>query len=792
MEPEAVVVTPGTDRFGSYRPRVVVKFREHVRLPYEDGVESLVDEMEIGPWAKLAQAFPGITLLRLFREPDANALRALQARAVELDPTYRPVPLDHYFAIEVPTGADPRDLVKAFEAWHSVETAYVEGGPTPPPVVNPADDCRSANQGYLAAAPDGINARYAWPQAGGLGFTGGDGAGIEFVDLEQGWTLNHEDLAAAGITLISGVNQDYFGHGTAVLGEVAAVDNALGDVGISPAVGARVVSQYRTATTYSTADAIYSAIANMDFGDVLLLEAQTTHTGATSYVPVEVEDAVYDVIRLGTALGIVIVEAAGNGSTDLDTFKASTGAQILNRGTPAFRDSGAIMVGAGSSTSPHARILGTYGSNFGSRIDCYAWGENIDTTGDGFMGTLTTQYTASFDGTSGASPIVAGAAIALQGIAQAQLGYRFSAGQIRAMLADTARGTCSDTPATDRIGVMPNLREIIDHVLQVAPDVYLRDFVGDTGDPHTGAISASPDIILRTSTVPNPQAAFGEGSGTENSNTLGDEAQAGQDNYVYARVRNRGGSAAANVKAEVFWAPVATLLTPDLWTPVGSLVLPTVPAGDVLTVSGAITWLAASVPSTGHYCFVGLVGTAQDPAPAPGDLLDWDNFLRFIREQNNVTWRNFNVVSNASPAAPPPGYAPLQFLITGAPDRARRMGLEVIGRLPEGARLSIELPRQLLEMFHRQPHTEPMNGNDGRVTLPVNPHGRTQLGVAPIPARSRIRARLLVQIPEPSRAHEYEVHVRQLYEEEEVGRITWRLTPEHRPGSEKAAGRADR
>lgn len=47
---------------------------------------------------------------------------------------------------------------------------------------------RNTNQGYLDAAPAGIDARYAW------GFPGGDGMGANMVDMEQGWNLNHEDL----------------------------------------------------------------------------------------------------------------------------------------------------------------------------------------------------------------------------------------------------------------------------------------------------------------------------------------------------------------------------------------------------------------------------------------------------------------------------------------------------------------------------------------------------------------------------------------------------------------------
>jgi hypothetical protein len=132
-----------------------------------------------------------------------------------------------------------------------VESAYLMR-PVPPPV-NPAYDPRNVNQGYEDAAPNGIDARYAW------GFVGGDGAGVGFVDMERGRNLNHEDLAAAGITLISGISNDFFFDGTSVLGEVLMVDNY-----------------------YNAVDAIVDAVAHMAFGDVLLLEAQETRpTSAT-------------------------------------------------------------------------------------------------------------------------------------------------------------------------------------------------------------------------------------------------------------------------------------------------------------------------------------------------------------------------------------------------------------------------------------------------------------------------------------------------------------------------------
>jgi subtilase family protein len=759
----------GDDRI-PYRRRVVLKVHDHVGAP------PAASEKAVGPeiaavLARVQERYPGAKVEPLFSSVSSEELRKLTETAVERDPTYEPPNLSAYAALELPLEAQADSVAKEIASWDAIELAYVEGGPVQPPV-NAVDDPRQVNQGYEDSAPSGINAEYAWT------FAGGDGQSVGFVDMEQGWTLNHEDLVGAAVSLISGDNHNYWGHGTGVLGEVVAVDNTKGDVGIAPSATARVISQWRTSATFNTADTIVAAAAAMAFGDVLLLEAQTNY-GGYSLVPVEVEPAVFDAIRLTTALGIVVVEAAGNGGNNLDNYMDG-GNKVLNRTDPSFKDSGAIMVGAASSTAPHSRLSF---SNFGSRIDCYAWGENVDTTGNGTLfDTSTTTYTTAFNGTSSASPIIAGAALAVQGIASQSpsIGFRFSPWQLRDILADPTTGTASNVPAIDLIGVMPNLKKIVDSVLNVAQDIYIRDFVGDAGDPHTGAVSASPDIILRQSAVSNPQAAFGQGSGTENDNTLGYEAEAGQDNYIYVRVRNRGGSTATNVQATIYWSEVATLVTPNLWHVVGTVTIPNVPTGDVLTVSDALVWQSASIPATGHYCFVGLIGTPVDPAPGPADFLNWNNFVTFIRVNNNVTWRNFNVVNNVPPSkgggGVPPGFVALPFLAPGPPDQARRMALEVIARLPEGAKVLLEAPLYLLDALHlRPPHRK--TGKSGMGQIPLKAHGKHPLGEALFPAESKARLRLLVQIPEGLREHPYEIAVRQLYLGEEVGRVTWRLAP---------------
>jgi hypothetical protein len=417
-----------------------------------------------GKLPKVAQDVPGQLIVKLKRAQTPAFLNEAVNLLEQVVPGARPRPmvgdeeklsssaravLANYVVIDLPQNAKAEVAIERLANLPGVEEAYLAGGVCPPPV-NAVDDPRSANQNYLDAAPDGIGARFAWGWV--------DGSGTGFVDLEQGWTLNHEDLAAAGITIISGVSQAFTGHGTAVLGEVAAADNTIGGIGIAPETTTRVVSQWRTASSGSTPAAILSAADNMAAGDVLLLEAQTT-IGSSTYLPVEAESATFDALRHAVDQGIIVVEAGGNGSNDLDAFRDSNGKAVLDRNSADFKDSGAIMVGAASSAAPHQR-LGF--SNYGSRIDCYAWGENINTCGDGWQGNLTNSYTTGFGGTSGASPIVTGAALLMQNWFKSYEGSTLEPDEMRSLLSDPAMNTSSANPSADRIGVMPNLRALIE------------------------------------------------------------------------------------------------------------------------------------------------------------------------------------------------------------------------------------------------------------------------------------------------------------------------------------------
>jgi hypothetical protein len=143
-----------------YRTRVIVKFRDHIQLPYDRTAQSRIEPLGIGPWDRLAAEFKGITLTPLFTSKQPKDIHALVDRAMATDLTYRPTNFLTYFALSIPVGVDAEAVVKVLSGWASVAIVYVEPPPVEPPVVNPADDPRSANQGYLDAAPDGVDAEY--------------------------------------------------------------------------------------------------------------------------------------------------------------------------------------------------------------------------------------------------------------------------------------------------------------------------------------------------------------------------------------------------------------------------------------------------------------------------------------------------------------------------------------------------------------------------------------------------------------------------------------------------------
>ncbi|PFJ83560.1 S8 family peptidase [Bacillus cereus] len=440
--------------------QLILKFKNEVNLPYQDGIEKFIKEEKQDPeLIRILAEYPNVTINRLFNSLNPKEIKNLGKEIKDSD--HISSNLLNYYIVETQDDIDVQALLTKFEKSSLVETAYLQEEEAPPAErlpnlsVNPYDEPRLTRQGYIEPAPLGINAPYAWS------IKGGDGKGTTFVDMEYGWLFNHEDLVNQKIELISGQNKsEHHDHGTSVLGIVSAEDNNIGGIGIAPKAKVKVVSQIRDNGNYNTADAILSAVNNMQAGDILLLEAQATYDGYgdKNYFPVEVKPDIFDAIRMGTNKGIIIIEAGANGGNDLDQFRDRNGKQVLNRNSPDFKDSGAIMVGAASARVPHKR---SYFSNYGSRVDVYGWGNAVDTTDAKPSEFITNLYTSSFAGTSSASPIIAGAAASIQGIAKNNQGRVYTPRQLRAILSDSSTGTKSNDPTSDKIGVLPDLKAIL-------------------------------------------------------------------------------------------------------------------------------------------------------------------------------------------------------------------------------------------------------------------------------------------------------------------------------------------
>ncbi|KAK0619705.1 peptidase S8/S53 domain-containing protein [Immersiella caudata] len=438
-------------------------------------VKSLVLNALPSSAIKSRQNTPDLNVLPLFNLP-SEVIDKIVADAEANTPNYKAPNFRAWFQVLLPDAETEVDTVlRTLNTYPEVASSQSLASFSPPQIgatVDPSDDELFPQQGYLKASPQGIDAEYAW------GFPGGDGAGQRVIDIESGWKLEHQDLAAANIGLqpgsdnMRGRNFSDWRHGTAVLGIMLMVDNDLGGVGAMPAAQGDVVSIRRNSIPFDNRpEAIMDATSRLSAGDVMLLEMQVSNQGTTQYWPVELYDAEFEAITAATAKGIVVIEPAGNGliqtpgqgDVNLDSAVTRPGEtearEWLNPSSPDYRgDSGAIIVGASTSTVPRSKAIW---SNYGSRVDVHAWGENVLTTmcEDDFLGNCHDNY-EPFGGTSAASPIVVGAALSVQGMLVANGRSRLNSVQMRDLL--KTGGSPVSNPSAGNIGVMPDLKALID------------------------------------------------------------------------------------------------------------------------------------------------------------------------------------------------------------------------------------------------------------------------------------------------------------------------------------------
>jgi uncharacterized repeat protein (TIGR03803 family) len=491
-KPEKTILQPGQET-----NRIAVKFRDglNVRLRHNvlastnaqlfDKARPLFDALSAGQWER-ADAVSEDTLDQMRHRAEQRLGRALP------DPNLQ-------FYLTLPAGMEAGAVIDQLNQLDIVDLAQ----PVPRPAPAPLPPNFQPLQTNCQAAPTGGGVFEVWSNYGVFG------AGVRVADVEYAYNSNHLDLPAI-INLTTNAVDPFNdnNHGTATLGEISALENGWGTTGIAyDATFYFAGAQYPSG--YNVGSGITTAASQLREGDILLIEQSTWGPNSTQAVmdtggefgtvPVEWFEPYYNDIVMAVGLGIIVIETAENGGQNLDDPIYSTG----NGGNWPFlpqNRAGNILVGAGASfngSSTESSRL-SY-ADYGSCVDVQNWGENIVTTGYGDLYDMegpNLYYTATFSGTSGATPIVVGEAALLQSIYQNATGKLLTSPQIKALLRNTGLPqTWGSYTIFENIGPLPNLPLAVQTVLSnTGPPVVAMHTTNATaliGGPATLAVAAS-------------------------------------------------------------------------------------------------------------------------------------------------------------------------------------------------------------------------------------------------------------------------------------------------------------
>lgn len=219
----------------------------------------------------------------------------------------------------------------------------------------------------------------------------------------------------------------------------------------------------------------------------------------------------------------------------------------------------------------------------------------------------------------------------------------------------------------------------------IGPEIYIRDNTADDGTvPNAAPLYRSPDIIVRQNQEASPQTTFAD----LNDDSLSENVEAGQDNWIYLRMQNRG-SVEGDVEVRVYWSPPNTFAFPTQWNLIGTINVTAVQP-NALSI-GEVIWPQHDLPPVGHFCLIAELHNTVDPAPDKTLITNGAMFSKFIAESNNFAWKNINVVDVL-----PSGLVNLEFLISGDNESSSEIQIDLTD-IPNTAEVYLRVLRRLCE-----------------------------------------------------------------------------------------------
>jgi len=423
--------------------------------------EEQLDELRRRGEERTRQALPDLNLFALVRLPELRDTLAARERLRDALAQLNgapgvagawAVPLV-YPATEMPGGAPAEALSGTSGTGGNVWSDGAGGAGSARFARSDTPDF-SPLQGYLYAPPSGVWADSAWS------FPGGTGMGVKVLSLEWGWLFTHEDLKPPFYLTHDQGPSD---HGTAVAGIYGGQHNGYGINGMAPD------AEIGGIWLEDLGANILEAITVLGPGDIYNMSIQIG--GPEGYMPVEYSPDLFAIIQTGAANGVCCLEAAGNGSVNLDNPLYG------DYFDPRVQNSGAILCGAGTPNG----LDGEWFTNYGERVSLQGWGSSVVTVccGDLQGGDPEVLYTAGFSGTSSATPITSGSMASLQGQARALFGEPLTPALAEEILSATGTAYAGTKP----IGERPNLAAARERLLQGFGDVVVTVEDAQSGLP---------------------------------------------------------------------------------------------------------------------------------------------------------------------------------------------------------------------------------------------------------------------------------------------------------------------